>query len=336
MSKKITGIKSVDLKISASGKGVVNWNGTASVYSHQAEQYVSNHLLPKLRGVDMMRVKDFKDIDEKARLYVSSNCIRHELFKEYSYNLKSVTLSNVASVLASVLGLVRGYVIAEGSTSLKRKSCLLMEDFVSDEKTTLEYEQFSQAGARNETSIFSKHTTNDVNYTAYASINIEDLQFLPLEDSLGRSCFREIVSEEEGIELAKEISDYLKTLDFDEKYSPEAVFSNNYVRKNAISKSGEAGILLNDDAITLIVNEVIDLIKSVYIQKSSAYLKVDRVVVDFNDGKTMRIKDSEEEVEFEKSGHYAVYYEAMPFTSEEYRKMHSEKENTKKDKKSKK
>lgn len=335
MSKKITGIKSVDLKISASGKGVVNWNGTASVYSHQAEQYVNNHLLPKMRGVDIMRVKNFKDIDENAKLYVSSNCIRHELFKNYSYNLKSVTLSNVASVLCSILGLVRGYVIAEGSTSLKRKSCLLVEDFIADEKTTLEYEQFSQAGARSETSIFSKHTTNDVNYTAYASINIEDLQFLPLEDTLGRSCYREIISEEEGIKLSDEITEYLETLNFEGSLLPKAEFSNNYVRKNAISKEGEAGILLNDDAITLIVSEIINLMREVYIQKSSSYLKVDEVLVDFNDGKAMRIKENEGDIEKAKNNKFAVYYEAMPFSAEEYKKSQLEKEKQKKDKKSK-
>lgn len=336
--KKIKGIKSVDIKIEAEGFGVVNFNGSASIFSRQAGKYVSNHMLPKMRGVDMMRVKNFEDIDEKAKLYISQNCIKNALFGGFTYNLKNVSLSNVDEVLSSIVGLVRGFVIAEGSTSLKRKSPLLIEDFVASKETTLNYEQFSQAGARNETSIFSKHTTGEVKYDAYASINIEDLQFLPLEDTFNRSCYREIISEEQGQELANKITEFLKSLDFDEKYSPEAVFSNNYVRINAISKEGEAGILLNEDAITLLVEEIVSLIKDLYISRSRAYVKVKNIFVDYNSEKTMRIKDGIEYIDEEKDEDYAIYYEAMPFSAEEYREKvkEQEREKSEKAKKSKK
>lgn len=331
--KKITGIKSVDIKIEAEGFGVVNFNGPASIYSHQAEKYVNNHMLPKMRGVDMMRVKKFEDVNEKARLYISQNCIRNGLFSGFTYNLKSVTLNNVADVLSSIVGLVRGFVITDG-TSLKRKSPLLMEDFVSHENTVLSYEQYSQANSKNETSIFSKHTVGEVKYSAYASINIEDLQFLPIEDTLSRSCFREIVSEEQGKELAIQITNFLKSLDFEEKYTPEAVFNNNYVRINAISKEGEAGILLNNDAISLIVQEVITLIKELYISRSRAYVKVKNITVDYNSEKTMRIKDGVEYINDVLDEDYAIYYEAMPFSAEEYReKVKQQEEKLKKNKK---
>ena len=316
--KKISGIKSVDFAIKAEGFGVVNWNGSASLYSHQAEKYVDNHLLPKLRGVDMLRVKGFGDIDDNAKLYISQNCIKSEIFRSFTYGLKEVSLANVDEVLQSLVGLVRGYVIAEGSTSLKRKSPLFLEDFVAEEGTKLNYEQFSQSAARNETSIFSKHTVGEVKYTAFGSINIEDLQFLPLEDSLGRSCYREVITEGEGKSLAEAITSYLKTLDFDGVKSPEAVFSNNYVRINAVSKAGEAGILLNDDAVSLLVEEVLSLIRDLYISRSRAYVEVKDFIVDYNDGKPMRIKTQLDSIDSEKSTNYAVYYEAQSFSAEDY------------------
>lgn len=316
--KKISGIKSVDFAIKAEGFGVVNWNGSASLYSHQAEKYVDNHLLPKLRGVDMLRVKGFGDIDDNAKLYISQNCIKSEIFRSFTYGLKEVSLANVDEVLQSLVGLVRGYVIAEGSTSLKRKSPLFLEDFVAEEGTKLNYEQFSQSAARNETSIFSKHTVGEVKYTAFGSINIEDLQFLPLEDSLGRSCYREVITEGEGKSLAEAITSYLKSLDFDGVKSPEAVFSNNYVRINAVSKAGEAGILLNDDAVSLLVEEVLSLIRDLYISRSRAYVEVKDFIVDYNDGKPMRIKTQLDSIDSEKSTNYAVYYEAQSFSAEDY------------------
>ena len=330
--KKITGIKSVDIKIEAEGFGVVNFNGSTSIYSDQAKKEVNNHMLPKMRGVDMMRIKKFEDVNEKARLYISQNCIRNGLFSGFTYNLKSVTLNNVAEVLSSIVGLVRGFVVADG-TSLKRKSPLLMEDFISDENTVLNYEQFSQANNKSKTSMFSKHTVGDVKYSAYASINIEDLQFLPIEDTLSRSCYREVVSEEQGLELAKQITTFLKSLDFENAYSPEAIFNNNYVRINSISKEGEAGILLNNDAISLVVQEVITLIKDLYISRSRAYVKVKNIIVDYNSEKTMRIKDGVEYINDVLDEDYAIYYEAMPFSAKEYReKIKQQEESLKKNK----
>lgn len=316
--KKISGIKSVDFAIKAEGFGVVNWNGSASLYSHQAEKYVDNHLLPKLRGIDMLRVKGFGDIDDKVRLYISQNCVKSEIFRSFTYGLKEVSLSNVDDVLQSLVGLVRGYVIAEGSTSLKRKSPLFLEDFVAEEGTKLNYEQFSQSAARNETSIFSKHTVGDVKYTSYGSINIEDLQFLALEDSLGRSCYREVITESEGRELAINITEYLKSLDFEGNKNPQAIFSNNYVRINAVSKAGEAGILLNDDAISLLVEEVLSLVRELYISRSRAYVEVKDFIVDYNDDKAMRIKTQLDSIDPIKSTNYAIYYESQDFSAEEY------------------
>lgn len=334
--KRINGIKSVDFAIKAEGFGVVNWNGSASIFSHQAKDFVNNHLLPKMRNIDMLKVKNFNDITDDAELYISQNCIKNALFKDFTYGLKEVSLSNVDKVLPSLVGLVRGYVIAEGSTSLKRKSALFLEDFVANEGTKLNYEQFSQSAARNETSIFSKHTVGKVAYTAYGSINIEDLQFIPLEDSLGRSCYREVITEQEGIDLADSLTEYLKSLDFDGKLSPAATFSNNYVRVNALVPVGEAGILLNNDAISLIVEEMLNIIRELYISRSRAYVEVVDLLVDYNDGKAMRIKSNTSDIEKTPDGNYAVYYEAKDFSVEEYeQKMKEQKAEKTKSKKEK-
>lgn len=316
--KKIIGIKSVDFKIEASGFGVVNWNSTASLYSKQAGKTLNNHSLPKMRGVDIFKIKGFDDINDNVKLYISQNCIRQAIFKDYTYALKEVSLSNVEEVLQSIIGLIRGYVIAKGSTSLKRKSALLLEDFVATDNVKLNYEQYSNSIGQNETSIFSKHTTGDTEYIAYGSINIEDLQFLPIEDSLSRSCYREIVTEKQGEELAAKITQYLKELDFSGTKNPEAKFANNYVRINAISQAGEAGILLNDEAIDLLVNEVIDLIKNLYIARTRAWVKVDQLTIDYNNSQAMRIKKDISLINNEKNSIYATYYEAKPFTAQEY------------------
>ncbi len=322
--KKIRGIKSVDILIEADGHGIINWNGSFKIYNSTAGQYVENHTLPKLRGVDPTRIKYFSDL-EKSRVYVSQNCVRHYLFRNDSFGLKSVNLNNVDEVLCSLTGLLRGFVIAEGSTSLKRKSALLLEDFLSvpNEKDNhqLNYEQFSKSGERNETSIHSRHTTGDIKYRSFASINIEDLQFIPLEDSLNRSAFRETVSSKDGQDLAEKMTQYLKELDFDGQKNPQAEFHINYRRINAISPEGEAGILLNQDAIDLLIQEFIERLESLHITQGRGRLTVTNLHVDYNDGSPMRIKTKGVALKEDKEDkNYAVYYEKMEMSADDFKK----------------
>ena len=119
--EKVTGIKSVDFKIKALGHGVVNWNGPTTLMVDGKN--VDNHSLPKLRGYTNLSGKLSKDkqyplkreptdIDfSKTPLYISQNCIRHHLFREQAYDLHYATQDNLLEVLASITGLLRGYVV---------------------------------------------------------------------------------------------------------------------------------------------------------------------------------------------------------------------------------
>jgi hypothetical protein len=324
---KIQGIKSVDFKIEASGSGVVNWNGSFKLFNKTAGKSVENHQLPKMRNVDPMRLNRLDDdILEKAQLIVSQNCFRHELFKNETSNLKSVNLDNVLDVLCSITGLIRGYVIADKVTklSLKRKSCLLLEDLV-DENTVLRYEQFANSGERNETSIYSKTNVDKTSYIAYGSIVIEDLQFIVLEDSFGRSAYHDILSVEEGKKVAEKMTEFLKSLDFDGNKNPEAVFLTNYVRKGSIMKNqGEAGLLLNENAIDLLVQAILEKIESVFLKQAKGYLTVDKLTIDYNAGHPMRIKRDETLIQNHKNEPYAVFYENIAITEEEFKKKNDE------------
>lgn len=323
---KNKGIKSVDFKIKASGAGIVNWNGSFKLYNPTAGDLVSNHQLPKMRNVDPMRLTGLKDENlEKAQLIVSQNCFRHELFKNETNNLKSVNTTNVLDVLTSIIGLVRGYVIADQETklSLKRKSALLLEDLV-DTQTVLKYEQFANSGERSSTSIYSKTNADITNYEAYGSIVIEDLQFIVLEDTFGRSAYKDVLTIEQGEEVAQKLTDYLKSLDFNNDKNPKAVFSTNYVRKGAIMKEGEAGVLLNDDAIDLIVTEILDRISNIYLKQSKGYLVVNELEVDYNAGRPMRIKTAPQTIDSNKSLDYEIYYHEIEITKEEYNKKQNE------------
>jgi len=314
---QVTGIKSVDFKIKAVGHGVVNWNGpTALKVQSDSELGKSNHTMPKLRGYTNLTgkvkeesgykyLKEPGDIDFKENpLYISQNCIRHHLFRDQAFDLHYAADKNMQGVLASITGLIRGFVVP--SSQCKRTSPLLMEDFV-DQLGNGNFEQFGQAGERDSSSFFSKTTFGDTEYISYGSISIEQLQFISLDKKFDRAAM--VINEGEGKRVAQAIQDFIQNLNPD--LNPEATFHPNYVRKGTIFEEGEMGILLNQDAIRALVVETLRMISELSIRQAKSYMYVDSVEVDYNDShKMMRIKRDPGSTAAQAESEYAVYFYA--------------------------
>ncbi len=312
--EKVTGIKSVDFKVKALGHGVVNWNGPTNLAQENGTT-VDNHTLPKLRGYSNLsgRVKDtgYKyrkeptDINFKETpLYVSQNCIRHHLFREQAFDIHYAKKSNLQKVLASVTGLVRGYVVP--ATQNKRTSPLLIEDFV-DQLGNGNFEQFGQAGERDSSSFFSKTTFGDTEYISYGSISVEQLQFISLDKKFDRQAME--IKEGQGESVALAVQNFIQSLDAD--LNPIATYHGNYVRQGTIFEEGEVGILLNNDAVKALVEHTLERIENLSIRQAKAYMYVDEITVDYNDSnKMMRIKHDESAIDPLSKSEFAVYFYA--------------------------
>lgn len=343
----IQGIRSVDFLITANGEGVINNNGAISVYNPSAEQTIDNHMFPKLRGLDPMRKVVKGNADEKPRpisladpdlakaaLIVSANCIRSHIFKNVSFGVQEVTRATVGDALASLHGLVRGYLITDGGANFARKSPLYLTDFECL-NPQLSYNQGSKAGQRGQTSIFSHFNTGkDLVYHAKGSLSIEELQFIPLENSLGRSSFSETLSIKEGELLAQEITTFLETLSGNK--DAKATFVTQAIRHGTFSRQGEAGILLNQDAIDVVVKEIIDMIKSLFVRQGKGYLRVKDVVVDYNTTQPLRIEQNASFAEDKGAHLYALYYNVNPLSEDTFEKKMLDLKNSDKERKDKK
>lgn len=325
--EKITGIKSVDFKVTACGHGVVNWNGPTTLSNEGRTN--DNHTLPKLRGYTNLtgKVKDengykFKkeatDIDfKKTPLYISQNCIRHHLFRDQAFDLHFAKEKSLEKVLASITGLIRGYVVP--SSQCKRTSPLLLEDFV-DQLGNGNFEQFGRSGSKEKettksgeeksSTFFSKTTFGDTKYISYGSISIEQLQFISLDNKFDRAAM--VIKDNQGEIVANEVEGFIKKLNPD--LNPKAVFHQNYVRKGTIFEEGEVGILLNDDAIRILIETTLDMVRNLSIRQAKSYMYVDAITVDYNDSsKMMRIKRNPDEIaeDFETGVRFATYFESQ-------------------------
>ncbi|APD89010.1 hypothetical protein BM525_03835 [Alteromonas mediterranea] len=322
--ERVTGIKSVDFKIKALGHGVVNWNGPTKLKGEHPLKPYENHTMPKLRGYTnsfeneydegttqkgnsfkVPRLKEAADIDfKKTPLYISQNCIRHHLFKEQSFDLHFAGEKNLEKVLASITGLIRGYVVP--ASQCKRTSCLLIEDFI-DQLGNGNFEQFGKAGERDSSSFFSKTTFGDTEYTSYGSISIEQMQFISLDKKFDRASM--IIKEGQGEQVALTVQSFIKSLD--PARDPKATFHSNYVRHGTIFEEGECGILLNEEAIHTLVEHTLSRIANLSIRQAKGYMYVDEIIVDYNDShKMMRIKRDESEIIPEPQSNYAQYFYA--------------------------
>lgn len=332
---KVTGIKSVDFKIKAYGYGVVNWNGPTDleIIIDNKSKKVTNHSMPKLRGYTNIRgywddgKPQFKRPEEvdfsKTPLYISQNCIRHHLFKDEAINLQTKDLldhiiNHMDNFLCSITALVRGYVIP--SKEFKRTSPLLLTDF-EEVKMMGNFEQLGNSGSKDKketktgkeasTAIFSKTTFGDTSYEGYGSISIEQLQFISLSADYGREAMK-IDNHKDGAKLAETLTSYIQNMLGNKQVKAE--YHQNYVRQGAIFTHGEAGILLNEEAIDTLVKITLDLFRNLVIKQAKGYMYVDSIEVDYNDGSTakdmMRIKHSPMNVTPQKNSQYAVYFKA--------------------------
>lgn len=324
--QKITGIKSVDFKVVALGHGVVNWNGPTTLAGDDGKT-VDNHTLPKLRGYSNLtgKVKEetgykykkqASDIDFKETpMYISQNCIRHHLFRDQAFDLHFAKDKNLQDVLSSITGLIRGYVVP--SSQCKRTSPLLLEDFV-DQLGNGNFEQMGRSGSKEKgkddkggdvasNSFFSKTTFGETEYLAYGSISVEQLEFISLDKKFDRASM--IIKEGEGETIAEAVQNFIKSLAPDR--NPKAIFNKNYVRGGTIFDEGEVGILLDNEAIDILIHETIRMISELSIRQAKGYMYVDSILVDYNDShKMMRIKRSESDISETPETNYAVYFYA--------------------------
>ena len=103
----------------------------------------------------------------------------------------------------------------------------------------------------------------------------------------------------------------MKSSNQDPSRKVSAKFAGNYHGKSIFKMNPKAGITLNDDALDVVVDNVVRRIKNTYIHTGMGYARVVDVLVDYNTDKPFRIKDNESLAEETRTAPYTKYYEVL-------------------------
>jgi hypothetical protein len=318
MSKQ-KNIHSVDFEVKATGHGCVNFNGSYRYYSENVQGNVDNVKTPKMLGFS--NVKPSLNEDEKpkyitaesvinsqtAQVYISENCLRHWIFKEgFPNHVSTLSKDNAFDLLSSPFGLIRGFAITD-KNPLKRKSCLFLEKAI-DNNRKLICEMRTTTKQSDNTTLHTVINVGDTEYKFFGSINIEDLQFIPTDNVFGRAA---ILSTSDNLkDLATKITENISNIAKELGLSVMPVAEYGFWKKKGrVISEGEWGILLNQDAIHVLVEWTIDKIKNLYIHQAKSLMKVESVLCDYNFGNHFRIKRDITSSSSFKNGDYEIYFE---------------------------
>jgi len=278
MSKVKT--KSILLKIKLDGNGIVNFDSSE-------QKFMWNNLLGKTKGFLKNENNSFAkknwymddDGNSSYKLKISSNALRHEIFKS-AMPFHSPNIIHVPELLLQTIAtpdaLLRGYVFTNrGGVSIKRSSALTITGAEQISNTVSSFELCTRSGekkvkdvddkeAGKDTTLFNKETCGNIEYVSEGVIDLSKLQFISLDQIADRMA----VSPEQKEIFIKKLSKKIPKLDI--KYGFFKI-------KDSIFSLPELGLLFSSENINFLVKHLLKLMLGLNITKANGYAKIGKL-----------------------------------------------------------
>lgn len=277
-------VKSICLKVSMVGNGVVQYDSKDQKHAHNRCTNVplyannNNNAFAKACFRKSSNPKDTKDLEKTIK--ISADGLRHAIhIEEHPFQNPNVGLSTFSRIafLSNPGTLLRGYLVADANISIRKKSCYAVTSAheVSDAVPTMEF--FSRSGARaansekaqddgSDTSIHSRETAGATRYQFELLIDPAELGFIPMDDLQDRRAVLDADKELFRASLASNLG--LASV-------PDASY---YVKAGSAYQIPERGIMLPSDVVKSLVASLIRKVAGIHISKSqSGYAQVDSI-----------------------------------------------------------
>lgn len=269
-------VKSILFTVELSGKGVVNFDSNDQKYMYNGTNLKST-MGTMHDNVSYAKKHFYKDADGKLsyKLSISSDCLRHDIFKQ-DVMCQSPNIANndalLYSYMASPAMMLRGYLFADKSATYKRKSAVTITDAEQTCNAVTHIDVHSSSAKKNadtdkETSdntFFYKENIGDISYKSRGVLDIMQLQFVSADQKFDRFAFNP-----DAIDVYRKfMSSRLPMFDSELAY---------YNINGSVSDVPELGLLFNDACVIELVRMFFRRLQSTNILRKDSYAKVSKV-----------------------------------------------------------
>ncbi len=252
------------------GVGIVNYDGSRQKWV--IEDTSLNHMKSFHDNVSYAKKRFYGTLeDTKFKLAISSDCLRHEIFKkDVPFHTPNV-ISNetiLTSLIASPALLTRGYMLVGEEICYKRKSPLVITHAEQTNDSISYLENFSSSASKNtdktkvtsDSTFYKKEVVGDVTYKSNGFIDLMNLQFVSCDQIFDRSSFNPDLFEIYKKFLQTRIPSFNSELGY-------------YQIKDSTIEIGEYGFKLSNDILIFLVKDLFKRMISMNIQRKDAYAK---------------------------------------------------------------
>ena len=262
-------VKNILFKMEIKGVGVVNYDGTEQKWT--INQTNLNHMKTRHKNTSYAKKRFYgTPEDTKYKLIISSDCLRHDIFKGdvpfHSPNVNSDdTLLTLA--IASIGHIIRGYMYPTKSLiTYKRKSPLSITSAVQTNDTISHIECFTSSAKKNtdkdkegaDPTLFFKEVVGEMVYESKGFIDLMNLQFVSCDQIFDRSGFNPDLFNVYKQFLQSKIPSFNSELGY-------------YQIKDSVIGIGEYGFKFSNDVINILVRELFKRMISMNIQRKDAF-----------------------------------------------------------------
>lgn len=266
-------VKNVLFRTKIKGNGVVNFDSSDQRFMFNGTEL--HNMKTRHENTNYAKKKFSKEDDKLTyKLSISSDCLRHDLFKEDALVQSPNIINNehvLYSFIASPSSLLRGYLFADTNETLKRKGALTITDATQTCNAVSYIETFSKSGkkldfedkvdGKSDNTFFKKEVVGDIEYSAIGNIDLMGLQFVSCDKVFDRFNFNP--------DLFNTYKSFLK--------SKMPTFNGELAYYQIVGSTieiPEYGVLLDNDNVIILVKELFKRLLSLNIQRRNSFARV--------------------------------------------------------------
>lgn len=263
-------VKSIFFRGTLKGQGIVNFDSNDQKFTYRQIEENANE---RFDNISYSKKCFFKNPNNKLdyKVKISSNCLKHELFKD-SFMFQSPNVMHNDGLLllaiANPAAILRGFLYTAKEAPYKRTSPISLLDSVQtcNAKSYLDFHNRSGEKVMDENqadiTLFKKESIGDITYDLNGSIDLKQLKFL--------SC--DIVFDRLGLNYDL-LEPYMKTL---KKRLPNLKYEQGYYQMvGSDIQIPELGVNFSDETVNDLIRDFFRRVLSLNITKSGAYAAID-------------------------------------------------------------